>query len=70
VQYCSRVRVKGNHCRNGIRSARTLDHSTHHKLVPQMKTVKYAQRQNRRTRNLRIIRSMKKAHKEVMSDES
>src|SRR5690606_37872920 len=62
MQHRPRMRVKSDRRRHRIDGASTLDHRLHYPLVPQMQTVKNAQRQNRRPLNIRVLSPVKYSH--------
>ena len=56
------MRIESDGGRHGVNGFRAVHNRLHNALVSEMQTVKNAERQNRRARDVRIVRAVKNFH--------
>src|SRR6185436_5091982 len=62
MQNSTRMRIESDDSRHCTRSTRTLDHSLHNQLVPEVQTIKYTEREHGWSMNSSVVSSVKETH--------
>ena len=62
MQHRARMWIESDHSRHCAGCTRSLNDSLHDQLVPEMQTIKHAEREHGRSLNLGVVSSVKETH--------